>query len=111
MACLYLVGFAAPAFEAATRHVGEMKDPARSLPRAVFASGAMAGLFFIILPLVWLSTIGTTGMWRSQRHARADRAPLLAGVAKSGCAHTPRRWRTIRVTSAPSARPFVSRMT
>ena len=43
MAGLYLVGFAAPAFEAATCHVGEMRDPVRSLPRAVFASGAMAG--------------------------------------------------------------------
>src|SRR5215210_8278422 len=40
IAGLYLVGFAAPAFEAATCHVGETKDPARNVPRAVFASGA-----------------------------------------------------------------------
>jgi amino acid transporter len=32
MAGLYLVGFAAPAFEAATCHVGETKDPARNVP-------------------------------------------------------------------------------
>src|SRR4051794_6876162 len=34
MAGLYLIGFAAPAFEAATCHVGETKDPARNVPRA-----------------------------------------------------------------------------
>src|SRR5438045_3885828 len=34
MAGLYLVGFAAPAFEAAACHVGEMRDPAKNLPRA-----------------------------------------------------------------------------
>jgi amino acid transporter len=34
MAGLYLVGFAAPAFEAAACHVGEMRDPERTLPAA-----------------------------------------------------------------------------
>jgi diguanylate cyclase (GGDEF)-like protein len=84
MAGLYLVGFAAPAFEAATCHVGEMKDPAKSLPRAVFASGAMAGLFFIVLPLVWLGTIGTAGMGQELTATLGPTfAPLLAGMAKS----------------------------
>jgi diguanylate cyclase (GGDEF)-like protein len=84
MAGLYLVGFAAPAFEAATCHVGEMRDPVRSLPRAVFASGAMAGLFFIVLPLVWLGTIGTAGMSGGLSETLGPTfAPLLAGVAKS----------------------------
>jgi diguanylate cyclase (GGDEF)-like protein len=84
MAGLYLVGFAAPAFEAATCHVGEMRDPARSLPRAVFASGAMAGLFFIVLPLVWLGTIDTAGMAGDLGETLGPTfAPLLAGVAKS----------------------------
>ena len=85
MAGLYLVGFAAPAFEAATCHVGEMKDPVRSLPRAVFASGAMAGLFFIVLPLVWLGTIGVEGMGSEQLSATLGPtfAPLLAGTAKA----------------------------
>ncbi len=46
MAGLYLVGFAAPAFEAAACHVGETVDPARNVPRAMFASGAMAPLYF-----------------------------------------------------------------
>ncbi len=42
MAGLYLVGFAAPAFEAATCHVGETVDPVRNVPRAMLASGGMA---------------------------------------------------------------------
>ena len=44
MAGLYLIGFAAPAFEAATCHVGETKNPEKNVPRAVFASAAMAGV-------------------------------------------------------------------
>ena len=39
MAGLYLIGFAAPAFEAAACHVGETSDPDRNVPRAMFASG------------------------------------------------------------------------
>ena len=62
MAGLYLVGFAAPAFEAATCHVGETKDPTRNVPRAVLASAVMAGLFFVALPLVWLGSIGPAAM-------------------------------------------------
>ena len=58
MAGLYLVGFAAPAFEAAACHVGETIDPKRNLPRAMFASGALAGLYFVVLPVVWLGTLG-----------------------------------------------------
>jgi diguanylate cyclase (GGDEF)-like protein len=84
MAGLYLVGFAAPAFEAATCHVGEMKNPVRNLPRAVFASGTMAGLFFVVLPLVWLGTIGIGGMEGDLSETLGPTfAPLLAGTAKA----------------------------
>ncbi|MCU1596100.1 MAG: hypothetical protein JWO12_3492 [Frankiales bacterium] len=62
MAGLYLIGFAAPAFEAATCHVGETRDPAKSVPRAVFASGAMASVYFVLLPVVWLGVFGADGL-------------------------------------------------
>ena len=58
MAGLYLIGFAAPAFEQATCHVGETHDPARNVPRAVFASAWMATLYFLVLPVVWLGVLG-----------------------------------------------------
>ena len=58
MAGLYLIGFAAPAFEAAACHVGETVNPNKNVPRAMLASGAMAGVFFILLPVVWLGTLG-----------------------------------------------------
>ena len=84
MAGLYLVGFAAPAFEAATCHVGETKDPTRNVPRAVFASGAMAGLFFVVLPLVWLGSVGPGAMGGElMRSLGPTFAPLLAGTAKA----------------------------
>ena len=72
MAGLYLIGFAAPAFEAATCHVGEMKDPARSLPRAMLASAGMAGIYFLALPAIWLGAVG---------------APALAGAQGARLAH------------------------
>src|SRR5665648_430485 len=58
MAGLYLIGFTAPAFEAAACHVGETKDPAKNVPRAMLASAGMAGIYFIALPLVWLGVLG-----------------------------------------------------
>ena len=84
MAGLYLVGFAAPAFEAATCHVGETKDPTRNVPRAVFASGAMAGLFFVVLPVVWLGSVGPAAMGGELMTTLGPTfAPLLAGAAKA----------------------------
>ncbi len=59
MAGLYLIGFAAPAFEAAACHVGETKDPNKNVPRAMLASAFMAGIYFIALPLVWLGVLGS----------------------------------------------------
>ncbi len=88
MAGLYLVGFAAPAFEAATCHVGEMRDPARSLPRAMLASAVMAGLFFLVLPTIWLGVFGGAGLGSGDgadlAHVLGPTfAPLFGGLAKS----------------------------
>ncbi|HVT20214.1 MAG TPA: amino acid permease [Mycobacteriales bacterium] len=58
MAGLYLIGFAAPAFEAAACHVGEMRNPARALPRAMFGAAGMATLYFLVVPVIWLGTLG-----------------------------------------------------
>ena len=58
MAGLYLIGFAAPAFEAAACHVGETVNPAKAVPRAMLVSGLLAGLYFAVLPMVWLGTLG-----------------------------------------------------
>jgi len=58
MAGLYLIGFAAPAFEAAACHVGETVDPNKNVPRAMLASAAMASVYFIALPVVWLGLLG-----------------------------------------------------
>ncbi len=84
MAGLYLIGFAAPAFEAAACHVGETRDPARNVPRAMFASGATASLFFIILPAVWLGAIGPAGLGGQLMTTIGPTfAPLLGGAARA----------------------------
>ncbi|WP_298285205.1 amino acid permease [Acidocella sp.] len=58
MAGLYLIGFGAPAFEAALCHVGETIDQNRNVPRALLANALLAGLYFGVLPVVWFGVLG-----------------------------------------------------
>ena len=72
MAGLYLVGFAAPAFEAAGCHVGETVDPTRNVPRAMFVSAALAGLYFVALPgSVFSGPKRSAAIWRSSSARRS----------------------------------------
>jgi diguanylate cyclase (GGDEF)-like protein/PAS domain S-box-containing protein len=84
MAGLYLVGFAAPAFEQAACHVGETIDPEKNVPRAMLASAAMASLYFIVLPVIWLGTLGPEPLGKELALELGPTfAPLLAGSAKA----------------------------
>ena len=88
MAGLYLIGFAAPAFEAVTCHVGEMRHPVLDLPRAMLASAVMAGVYFVVLPLVWLGVFGAPGMSDANgvelaRSLGPTFVPLFGALAKS----------------------------
>jgi signal transduction histidine kinase/L-asparagine transporter-like permease len=84
MAGLYLIGFAAPAFEAAACHVGETVDPIRNVPRAMFVSGAMASVYFIALPVIWLGVLGPTGIEGDLAQTLGPTfAPLVGGAARS----------------------------
>jgi diguanylate cyclase (GGDEF)-like protein len=84
MAGLYLIGFAAPAFEAATCHVGETIDPVRNVPRAVFASAVAAGLYFIVLPVIWLGVLGPAPLGRDLAVELGPTfAPLFGAAAKA----------------------------
>jgi len=84
MAGLYLVGFAAPAFEQAACHVGETIDPNKNVPRAMFASAALASLYFIILPVVWLGALGPEPLAKDLAQELGPTfAPLLGGTAKA----------------------------
>ncbi|MGA2792847.1 MAG: EAL domain-containing protein [Roseiarcus sp.] len=84
MAGLYLIGFGAPAFEAAACHVGETIEPARNVPRAMLASAAMAAVYFAILPVVWLGALGPVALGQDLMAILGPTfAPLLGGLAKS----------------------------
>jgi diguanylate cyclase (GGDEF)-like protein len=84
MAGLYLIGFAAPAFEAAACHVGETKDPNKNVPRAMFASAVMAGVYFIVLPVVWLGVLGPEPLGRDLATVLGPTfAPLLGSFGKA----------------------------
>ena len=84
MAGLYLIGFAAPAFEAAACHVGETRDPNRNVPRAMLASGLMAGVFFVVLPVVWLGALGPEALGKDLALVLGPTfAPLFGGFGKA----------------------------
>lgn len=84
MSGLFLVGFVAPAFETAACHVGEMKQPEKNLPRTMLVSAAMAGLFFIVLPVVWHGVLGSAGMGRELSGVLGPTfAPIFGNAAKA----------------------------
>jgi diguanylate cyclase (GGDEF)-like protein len=84
MAGLYLIGFAAPAFEAAACHVGEMTNPSRNVPRAMFASAAMASIYFIVLPVVWLGVLGPAQLGKDLMLVLGPTfAPVFGSFAKA----------------------------
>jgi PAS domain S-box-containing protein len=84
MAGLYLIGFGAPAFEAATCHVGETINPERNVPRAVLASALMAGLYFAVLPVIWLGVLGPTPLAGDLANTLGPTfAPLLGSAGRA----------------------------
>jgi signal transduction histidine kinase/CheY-like chemotaxis protein/L-asparagine transporter-like permease/HPt (histidine-containing phosphotransfer) domain-containing protein len=84
MAGLYLIGFAAPAFEAFACHVGETVDPERNVPRAMWASAATAAVYFVLLPLVWLGTLGADTLGQDLALVLGPTfAPLFGAGAKA----------------------------
>ncbi len=84
MAGLYLIGFAAPAFEAAACHVGETVNPNKAVPRAMLASGLLAGLYFVVLPLVWLGALGPKALGEDLAMVLGPTfAPLFGNGAKA----------------------------
>ena len=84
MAGLYLIGFAAPAFEAAACHVGETIDPNKAVPRAMLASGLLAVLYFAVLPGVWLGTLGAEPLGKDLALVLGPTfAPLFGNAGKA----------------------------
>ena len=84
MAGLYLIGFAAPAFEAATCHVGETVNPEKNVPRAMLASALMASVYFLILPVIWLGALGPEELGKDLMLVLGPTfAPVLGSAAKA----------------------------
>ena len=84
MSGLYLVGFAAPAFEAATCHVGETMEPYKNVKRAVFASAFMASIYFVVLPVIWLGALGPDALGNDLIQVLGPTfAPVAGSLAKS----------------------------
>lgn len=85
MAGLYLVGIAAPGFEAAACHVGETREPNRNVPRAMFASAGISTLFFLVLPVIWLGLLGAHNLAHHPLHIvlAPSFAPLFGHLGRA----------------------------
>jgi two-component system, sensor histidine kinase len=84
MAGLYLIGWAAPGFEAAACHVGETINPQVNVPRAMYASAGMATLYCVVLPVIWLGVIGPDGLTGDLVDTLGPTfAPLFGAAGKS----------------------------
>ncbi|MBI3900169.1 MAG: amino acid permease [Gammaproteobacteria bacterium] len=84
MAGLYLVGYCGPAFEAVHCYAGETINPTKNVPRAVFASAALAGIFFIVLPVVWLGALGPEALGKDLALILGPTfAPIFGAAAKA----------------------------
>jgi diguanylate cyclase (GGDEF)-like protein len=81
MAGLCLIGFAAPNIETATCYTGATIDPARNVPRAMLATCAIAGFYFIVLPIVWLGALGPQALGRD---LALELGPTFAPLVGSG---------------------------
>jgi two-component system, sensor histidine kinase len=86
MAGLYLIGFAAPAFEAASCHVGETIDPNKNVPRAMLASGLMAAVYFVLLPIIWLGVLGPEPLGKDLALVLGPTFAPLFGSGAKACA-------------------------
>lgn len=86
MAGLYLIGFAAPAFEAAACHIGEMKAPDSDQPRAMWCSGAMASVYFVLIPVVWLGLFGSATLQGELTSVLGPSFAPLFGAGAKACA-------------------------
>jgi len=60
------------------------RDPQRNVPRAMLASGLLAGLFFGLLPMVWLGTLGSEPLGKDLALALGPTyAPWFGNAGKS----------------------------
>jgi signal transduction histidine kinase/amino acid transporter len=84
MAGLFVVGFAAPAFEAAACHIGEMRNPTTDQPRALWTSAAITFVVVLLAPLVWLGVFGPSALQDQLATLLGPTfAPVLGGLAKA----------------------------
>lgn len=58
MSGFYLISWIVPAYEVTACLAGEMKNGDKNIPKAFIVSAILSGLFFIILPIIWLGAIG-----------------------------------------------------
>ncbi|WP_158515253.1 APC family permease [Paraburkholderia phytofirmans] len=84
LAGLYLVGTVAPAFEVALGLVGVTKAPITNVSRALWAGACFGVLYCLVLPIIWVDTLGPAALKEDLSIALGPTfAPLLGGVAKT----------------------------
>lgn len=62
MAGFLLVNFAVPSYEKFFCYANYVENPKKDIPRAVIVMCVIAGIYFILMPIVWLGSVGEAGL-------------------------------------------------
>jgi diguanylate cyclase (GGDEF)-like protein len=78
------VSFTVPGMEIVACHVGETRNWRRNVPRAMLIAAIMTVVVCVILPLIWLGTLGPLGMEQRLDHVLGPTlAPLFGAGAQA----------------------------
>jgi amino acid transporter/signal transduction histidine kinase len=76
LAGVFLVAFAAPAFEQGLCYVGEAKEPTKNLPKMLNSMIVVTILYYILFPVIWFGALGGEAL--ASDDLAASLTPLFA---------------------------------
>ncbi len=83
MAGFLLVNFAVPSYEKFFCYANYVENPEKNIPRAVIVMCIMAGFYFILMPIVWLGSVGEIALTKDLSLSLAPTfSPLFGSFAK-----------------------------
>lgn len=81
MAGMFFLAYAIPAYETTLVYVSETKNPAKNVPRAMYFGTLLTGLYYVIIPLIWLGSLGASALAEAVTPINPVYAPLFGHAA------------------------------
>ncbi len=83
MAGFLLVNFAVPSYEKFFCYANYVENPEKNIPRAVIVMCIMVGIYFILMPIVWLGSVGEIALTKDLSLSLTPTfAPIFGSFAK-----------------------------